>query len=135
MMSLHGSEHVGWKVGATNKAVQKQLQLHEPFRAPLFRPWLLQTSGPEAAESLSLRRIGLAPSITCETELGFRLRSDLEHPENDSKFSYDQVLGALGSAFASVEVTGRRWQGGSMPDVLFSDGGGCGAVVLGPHNV
>lgn len=118
-----GWEIGGWFCGCTNRAIQMQLGLHEPYCAPLFRRLIH-----DAPARLSTR--DFAP-IVLECEFAFVLARDL--PARLAPYSHEEVRAAVRSVHPAIEVvagTLKDWQRQS-PFAIIADNGVDGALVLG----
>jgi 2-keto-4-pentenoate hydratase len=87
----------GYKIGATNLAVQQALACTEPVSGPLFREAEL-TSGAEFRVRPGL--LGL------ESEFAFRLARD--YPGRDGVLDLASLADAIAECRAAIEVVGRR---------------------------
>lgn len=91
-----GASVVGWKVGLTSLAMQRQLGVEEPDFAPLLDRMAIAPGDGIACGAL------IAPRI--EVELGFRLREGLRGPG----VGVDSVAAAVGSLFPAFEIVDSR---------------------------
>ena len=114
-----GERVVGWKLGYTSLAMRSQMGIDQPNLGPLTDAMLL---GHDEAVSRAL----MQPRV--EPEIGFRLAQPLL-----GEVSLDDVLGAVGDAFACLEVVDSVY-----PDYRFrledntADGSSAAQVVIGP---
>lgn len=113
----------GWFCGCTNRAIQEQLGLTEPYCAPLFRH--LIHHAPTVFEAKDF-----AP-IVLECEFSFILARDL--PARPEAYERGDVEAAVATLHPSIEVvagTLRNWQQ-QPPFTIIADNGVDGALVLG----
>jgi 2-keto-4-pentenoate hydratase len=114
-----GERVVGWKLGYTSLAMRTQMGIDQPNFGPLTDAMLL---GPGDAVSRAL----MQPRV--EPEIGLRLVQPLV-----GVVGLDDVLGAVGNAFACLEVVDSVY-----PDYRFrledntADGSSAAQVVVGP---
>lgn len=121
-----GWEIGGWFCGCTNRAIQEQLGLAEPYCAPLFRHLIHK-----APAILDTR--DFAP-IVLECEFSFILANDL--PARPEPYGLDEVKAAIATLHPSIEVvagTLKDWQH-QPPFTIIADNGVDGALVLGEGN-
>lgn len=118
-----GWEIGGWFCGCTNRAIQEQLGLAEPYCAPLFRHLIHK-----APTVLDTR--DFAP-IVLECEFSFILARNL--PARPEPYGLDEVKAAIATLHPSIEVvagTLKDWQ--HQPSfTIIADNGVDGALVLG----
>jgi len=121
-----GWEIGGWFCGCTNRAIQEQLGLAEPYCAPLFRHLIHQ--GPAVLDTRDF-----AP-IVLECEFSFILARDL--PARGQPYALDEIKAAIATVHPSIEVvagTLKDWQ--HQPAfTIVADNGVDGALVLGAGN-
>ena len=113
----------GWFCGCTNRAIQEQLGLTEPYCAPLFRHLIHHTPTVLAAKDF-------AP-IVLECEFSFILARDL--PARPEAYELGDVEAAIATLHPSIEVvagTLKNWQR-QPPFTIIADNGVDGALVLG----
>ncbi len=113
----------GWFCGCTNRAIQEQLGLTEPYCAPLFRHLIHQA--PAVLDSKDF-----AP-IVLECEFSFILARDL--PARPEAYERGDVEAAIATLHPSIEVvagTLKDWQK-QPPFTIIADNGVDGALVLG----
>jgi 2-keto-4-pentenoate hydratase len=114
-----GEKIVGWKLGYTSLAMRAQMGIDHPNFGPLTDAMLLAH---DDAVSASL----IQPRV--EPEIGLRLAQPLT-----GEVSLDDVMGAIGEAFACLEVVDSVY-----PDYRFrledntADGSSAAQVVVGP---
>lgn len=116
----------GWFCGCTNRAIQQQLGLTEPYCAPLFRHLIHQS--PTVLDTKDF-----AP-IVLECEFSFVLARDL--PARSEPYVLDEVKAAIATLHPSIEVvagTLKDWQH-QPPFTIIADNGVDGALVLGEGN-
>lgn len=100
--ALAGLPRAGWKVATTSAAAQRLLDMPEPATAPMFEP-LCYGSPAELA-------IFEGQSTSVESEFAFRFDRPL--PRRAAAYSRAEVLAAVGSLFAAIEVVACRFEGG-----------------------
>jgi 2-keto-4-pentenoate hydratase len=98
----------GWFCGCTNRAIQEQLGLAEPYCAPLFRHLIYRT--PAVLDSKDF-----AP-IVLECEFSFILARDL--PARPQPYDLGDIETAIATLHPSIEVVHhrrqwRRWRFGT----------------------
>jgi 2-keto-4-pentenoate hydratase len=87
----------GYKIGATNLAVQQALACTEPVSGPLFRE----------AELASGAEFRVTPGLLgLESEFAFRLARD--YPGRDGVLDLASLADAVAECRAAIEVVGRR---------------------------
>lgn len=91
-----GERIVGYKIGLTSHAVQKQLGVDQPDFGVLFNTMEVQNGG-----HLSISEI-LQPKI--ETEVAFVLKKDLDQKQ----FTAVDIISAIDYALVSLEIVGSR---------------------------
>lgn len=119
-----GRTVVGYKVGLTSLAMQKQLGVDQPDFGRLLDDMVLDPSQP-----VSLERF-ISPKI--EPEISFVLKSDLRGPG----LTLDDVRDAVGYAVTSLEIIDSRisdWRI-KLPDTI-ADNASSGALVLGSEHI
>jgi 2-keto-4-pentenoate hydratase len=118
-----GGYRAGWFVGCSNPAIQKQLGLPEPYRAPL----LAET----VHDSPARLNAGLFPSITLEVEFAFRLGRDI--PARERPYDEGDVAEAVESLHPSIEVVTSHLADWTRQPIwnLIADNGTDGALVVG----
>jgi 2-keto-4-pentenoate hydratase len=114
-----GERVVGWKLGYTSQAMRAQMRIDHPNYGPLTDAMLL-AHDQDVSPSLIQPRV--------EPEIGLRLAQPL-----NGEVSVDDVLSAVGEAFACLEVVDSVY-----PDYHFrledntADGSSAAQVVVGP---
>lgn len=114
-----GERIVGWKLGYTSLAMRAQMGIDQPNFGPLTDAMLL-------ASDDSVSRSLIQPRV--EPEIGLRFSQPLQ-----GEVTLDDVLGAVGEAFACLEVVDSVY-----PDYQFqledntADGSSAAQVVVGP---
>lgn len=94
-----GERIVGWKVGLTSLAMQRQLGVDQPDYAPMLSGFVVPDGGSIAAADL------IAPRI--EAEIGFILKSPLRGPGVTAR----DVVEATAGVVAALEVIDSRIEG------------------------
>jgi 2-keto-4-pentenoate hydratase len=119
-----GETIVGWKIGLTSEAMQKQLGVDQPDYGPVLSRWYL----PDGA---SIRRDSLiAPRV--EAEIGFVLKSPLAGPG----VTADDVIDATESVTAAIEVIDSRIRDWKLTLVdTVADMASSARVILGAERV
>ena len=116
-----GHRIVGWKVGLTSEAMQRQLGVDQPDYGPILSGFLVGDGG-----SISMDRL-IAPRI--EAEIAFVLATDLRGPG----VTVADVLAATASVAPALEVIDSRirdWKL-TLADTV-ADLASSARVVLGP---
>ncbi|KPI14445.1 2-oxopent-4-enoate hydratase [Actinobacteria bacterium OV450] len=116
-----GARVVGYKAGATSKAIQEQAGVDEPDSGVLLDDTVLTTG------STVHRSVLMQPRV--EAELAFRLGSDLYEPG----VTPEEARAAVKEVFLALEVIDTRfadWQI-TIADSI-ADNASCGRVVTGP---
>lgn len=119
-----GWPRLGWKIAATNEALQRKLRTDEPVFGMTFSPFL--SHSPAALEHAQL----LDPIVECE--FAFRLgRSPV--PATGVELTEADLLEAIESVHPCVEVAECRFARHELPPPLFiqADGFASGRYVLG----
>jgi 2-keto-4-pentenoate hydratase/ribosomal protein S18 acetylase RimI-like enzyme len=118
-----GLETVGWKIGATNPAVQQLLGVEEPFAGRVFAPHCQQSP-----TGLDFGRYVHVPALECE--IGVRLGSDLD----EGPFTAGSVAAAVAEVMPTIEVIEFRFadRDTAGPPSLMADNGGAADLVVGP---
>jgi 2-keto-4-pentenoate hydratase len=119
-----GRTVVGYKVGLTSLAMQKQLGVDQPDFGRLLDDMVLDPSQP-----VSLERF-ISPKI--EPEISFVLKSDLRGPG----LTLEDVRGAVDYAVTSLEIIDSRiadWRI-KLADTI-ADNASSGALVLGSEHI
>ncbi len=114
---------VGWKVGATNDAVQEMLGLTEPFSGRV-----LVTSAFDSPADLDTNNYFMRG---LEVEFAFRTAATLSSA--DGPFDESTVAAAVGAVHPAIEVIDscfESWTTVGAPS-LIADNGSHGALVLG----
>jgi len=94
-----GDRIVGWKVGLTSEAMQRQLGVDQPDYGPLLSSYVVPDGGTIRVEAL------IAPRI--EAEIGFVLGSALRGPG----VTADDVVAATEGVVAALEIIDSRIEG------------------------
>ena len=126
MTALAGLPRAGWKVGATNPAMQELFGIDEPASAPMFRPFCLASPA----------ELAVFPDqgTSVECEFAFTFARDL--PPRPQGYTRAEVLAAVDALVPAIEVVGCRFTGGfgELGGVrLVSDMTGNSAFVAGPR--
>ncbi len=113
----------GWFCACTNPAIQRILDLEEPYYARLFKDYIF-------AEPATLKASDYPP-IVIECEFGFRLGKDL--PRRSEPYSRDEVKDAIAEVHPTIEVVAGHLKDWPNQDVwsVIADNGTDGALVYG----
>ena len=104
------SAQIGYKVGATNDAVQKMFGADSPFFGPMFERECYLQHPDEAQQS---PKMTLLPGVLGgEAEFAFVCGEDFP---TDNKLSKDELPDLLQSCQIAVEIVGRRTLGEGLP--------------------
>lgn len=123
-LAMRKGQRVGYKIGLTNPAVQKQLGVSEPDYGVLLDTMEVPHQGLTSARRL------IAPRI--EGELAFVLGEDLDGPDISAR----DVLAATALVYPSLEIVDSRiidWKITIVDTV--ADNASAGQFVLGPKGV
>lgn len=104
-----GEPTCGWKIGATNRAIQEAIGTSEPFFGPLYAP-RCHTLGATLPVADGLLGI--------ECEFAFRLAHPL--PPRSAAYAPDEVAAAVASLHPAIELVGLR-----LPPTAFRDARWC----------
>ncbi|MFJ3979221.1 2-keto-4-pentenoate hydratase [Streptomyces sp. NPDC090021] len=116
-----GARVVGYKAGATSKAIQEQAGVDEPDSGVLLDNMVLPTG------STMHRSVLMQPRV--EAELAFRLGSDLHGPD----VALEEARAAVKEVFLALEVIDTRFAGWQITIAdSIADNASCGRVVTGP---
>ena len=121
-IDLYDSPRIGYKVGATNAAVQKLFGADSPFFGPMFKREHYQSGS----------TIQLSPGILGgEAEFAFHCGDDFP---TDQQLSVDDLPDLIQSCHLAVEIVGRRTQGEGLPTLhaAVADFGANVAFMDGP---
>ena len=113
----------GWFCACTNPAIQRILNLDEPYYARLFKDYIF--AGPVILKATDY------PPIVIECEFGFRLGNDL--PKRSEPYSREEVEDAIAEVHPTIEVVAghlRDWPNQDVWSVI-ADNGTDGALVYG----
>jgi 2-keto-4-pentenoate hydratase len=114
-----GEMIVGWKLGYTSLAMRRQMGIDHPNFGPLTDVMLLRHN---EAVSPSL----IQPRV--EPEIGFRFARPL-----NGEVTVDEVMGAVGQAFACLEIVDSVYPGYRFKlEDNTADGSSAAQVVVGP---
>jgi 2-keto-4-pentenoate hydratase len=114
-----GAEMVGWKIGLTSEAVQRQLGVDQPDFGVLFADMAVPDGATIGAGRL------LQPRI--EAEIAFILADDLDGPTD-----IDTVRAGLAWAIPALEIVDSRIAGWDITIVdTVADNASCGLFVSG----
>ena len=118
-----GWKQSGWKIGCTSERAQKALKTDGPFPGPLYAERLFSSG-------THLQTLAENSRVT-EPEIAFTMAGDL--PLRDRAYGVDEVLAAVASVHAAIEIVNPRCPKG-FDDVVewyIADGGLNHALVLG----
>lgn len=119
--TAYDSPRIGYKVGATNDAVQKLFDCDHPFYGPMFERECYSPG----------RQISLLQGILGgEAEFAFRCSHDF--PDGD--LTIDTLPALIESCHIAVEIVGRRTSGSGLPSLhaAVADYGANVAFLPGP---
>ncbi len=108
---LHGTEVVGYKIGATNEAAQRIFNIDSPFFGRLFAP-ALRTSPAEIPA-------GVVTLHIIEAEFDFTLSGDL--PPKETRYSQDEVMAKVENLMPAIEIPDSRydnWREAGLPQLI-----------------
>src|SRR4029453_12783000 len=88
----------GWKIAATSAAGQAHIAVDGPLAGRLLRGRVVANGGTVPA--------GPNRMAVAEIEFAFRMRRDL--PPRDAPYSVDEVIDAVGSVHAAIEIPDSR---------------------------
>jgi 2-keto-4-pentenoate hydratase len=113
----------GWKVGCTSEKAQKMLGTDGPFPGPVYRERFFRSGDRVPTHETNV--------LTIEPEIGFTMARDL--PARGKSYEVDEVLAAVASVHASIEVVNPRLPNGFKDPVewYIADGALSDALVLG----
>ncbi|MFI8105380.1 2-keto-4-pentenoate hydratase [Streptomyces sp. NPDC086023] len=116
-----GARVVGYKAGATSKAIQEQAGVDEPDSGVLLDDMVLPTGSTVHRSALMQPRV--------EAELAFRLSSDLYGPG----VALEEARAAVKEVFLALEVIDTRFTGWQITIAdSIADNASCARVVTGP---
>lgn len=116
-----GERHAGWKVGLTARAIQQQVNYHEPVFG-----YLLASGRVASGAVLGFDEL-LAPSF--ENELCLRLGTPLKGPD----VTPDQAREAIGGVMPALEIVEKRGDFAADPALSMADNVQQRAFVTGPE--
>lgn len=119
-----GDRVVGKKVGATNEAVQKAMNIHEPIYGHL-----LESHRVSEGERIFASQL-IHPRVECE--IAFKIKENLKGPN----ITVSDVLETVGSVMGSIEINDsrtREWKIGTREVV--ADNGVAANFVLGTRKI
>jgi 2-keto-4-pentenoate hydratase len=119
-MEAHGGQIVGWKVGATSKAIQHMFNIEEPDFGHLLDSMRIDEGTDFDCAEMIWPRV--------EPEIAFQLKSDLRGPG----ITAEQVIEATEFLIPSLEVIDSRIRDWRIKlwDTI-ADNASCGRFVLG----
>ncbi len=118
-----GWTQIGWKIGCTSARAQKALNADGPFPGTMFSNRIFR-SGDHVPTIASNKRV-------VEPEVAFTMAGGL--PPRGQPYSVEEVLGAVASVHAAVEIVNPRTPNGFADPVpwFVVDGGLNDSIVLG----
>jgi 2-keto-4-pentenoate hydratase len=118
-----GWEVAGWYLGATNVEIQRLLGLDGPYMARVYERLLHASPATLAPAEF--------PPMVIECEFAFRLAHDL--PARGEPYTREEVIAAVGSVHAAIEVVAGHLDDWIDKDVwsVIADNGTDGAVIVG----
>ena len=99
---LSNIARVGWKVGATNKEIQKILKINEPATAPILQSYYFQSPAELVVFS--------EQNPLVESEFSFHMKHDLQPRKKPYQLS--EIIEAVDAVYPAIELVGSRFQGG-----------------------
>jgi len=102
LTSLSNMSCIGWKVGATSKAVQNMVGTNQPTTAPMFKEFCYNSG-----DNIPIFETF---SIGIESEFSFRFSGNL--PSRVDPYKREEILDAVDCVIPALEVVGVRFQGG-----------------------
>lgn len=120
---LLGWQTLGWKIAGTTAAMRAKLGLDSPIYGRTFRRFA-------AASPIRLAVAGLLdPLVECE----FFVTLDRDLPARDLPWTMPEVVAAVGSVHAGIEVAECRFPNGELPPLpaVLADGSASGRYVFG----
>lgn len=115
-----GERHVGWKVGLTAKAIQEQVQYHEPVFGFLLQSGALRSGARVTFDEL------IMPSF--ENELCVTLGRTLKGPD----VTVEQARAAIASVAPGLELVEKRGEFAADPPLSLADNVQQRYFVTGP---
>lgn len=122
---LSGLPILGWKIGATNGPVQKQMGTTGPIYGTLQEGFIHASPGGS--------ELFVTHDCHLETEVVFQLGADL--PARQAPYSPDEVAAAVACVRPGFEIVGSRIEGGTKKShamTLIPDAAGQMGFVYGP---
>lgn len=121
MIALSGRDLCGWKLGATNAALQAVLDIERPFLGPLLDGFIV----PSGSE------VTVRDGDLLETEIAVKLGADL--PSKAERYSAEEVRAATAAIVPCFEIAGARFSGplAGAGFRVIADGGINVAAVMG----
>lgn len=120
-----GWERQGWKIAATNPALQRKLRTQGPVCGATFRRFHLRAPAVLRRDEL------LDPVIECE--FFFTLGASL--PPRAAAYAEDEVARAIAAVHAGIEVAECRYPRKALPAAwyVYADGFASGRYIQGPE--
>lgn len=120
----HDLRSVGYKIGCTTPVMQQNLGINHPCAGRISNSTVFHSSAELAITDFV--------NVGVECEIGMVLSCDIR--PGDGPFDSKNIVAAIGSVMAAVEIVDNRYQGGTsigVPTLIADDFFGSGAV-LGP---
>lgn len=120
-----GWDVIGWKIAATNEAMQKALRTDQPIYGRVY-------AGCIQSSPHTVARASLCSPIP-EVEYQVRLGADL--PVRDTPYTTEEVADAVASLHPGLELAECRFiHDAAFPPLpaILADGAGCGTLIPGP---
>jgi 2-keto-4-pentenoate hydratase len=113
----------GWKIGCTSERAQKMLGTDGPFPGPVYRERMFRSGDHVPTHETNV--------LTIEPEIAFTMAREL--PARGKAYGVEEVLSAIASVHASIEVVNPRLPNGFADPVewYIADGALNDALVLG----
>ena len=119
-----GNPRAGWKVGCTSVAIQKQLQLHEPINAPMYKTQIFE-QGPVVSRTDYL-------DLAIEPELVISLNSDIPVPPKDHR----ELVDAIDWVAVGIELHNKKFFFNPISSQeLIASGGLWAGLIVGPDRL
>ena len=99
VLEMSGGNAVGYKVGATNDAVQQRMGIVQPFRGLLLSPFVHASPARIPRESCIIRVL--------EVEFAYRVGRDL--PAAGAPYDQAAVKGAMAALLPAIEIVDSRY--------------------------
>jgi len=125
LAALSGQRVAGWKIAATSAAGQAHIRVEGPLAGRLLKERILE-NGAMISLSGNLMRVA-------EAEFAFRFRRDLK--KRDQPYSLGEVLNAVESLHAAIEVPDSRYEDYTLvgaPQLIADNACACWFILSTP---